>query len=569
MKVNQDKKYIPLKEVGKITGYASDYIGYLIRKRKIKGRKVYTNASWVITPEEIIKYCQKRKNLEVRDSSLLNKKYLSLKEAAKISGYSPDYIGWLIRAGKIAGRKIYAGISWQTTEEAIENYRRRKTKSQENLLFNLPSYLKLHLIPQRGNKVFGFGWRLALAVIIIFFLASGFAPLRFFQSSIVAITGPETKTVSFYNNQCIGDWKLPQNAEGSPNVGPGGDINSFSEANSAIYKTGPLILLCQDFKQLETITQEQVEEVTSTPEIIVEEATSTEEQQTTSTLPEATTTESTSTEATTTEATTTPGVMEEEATSTPPIQEEEATSTETTTTEATGEEISVGTTTTGVTSTEPESEPTSFFEKTKRFFGFRAYAQENTFSAKIKFSFAIGEKESDIIIEQPATATESESITSPPTSFWQKVKSFFGSLVIRVASIAKAEEEPVNPTENIEATFVQTQESSIDEEESVTTEIEATTTETTTEAITETLPNLDARIIIWWSLDGINWQQLVTLSDYPLSNFLNGGYFEYDAPFLKNWDDIKNLKIKFEGVVGGESNVTAYLDSVWVEVEYQ
>ena len=49
------------------------------------------------------------------------------------------------------------------------------------------------------------------------------------------------------------------------------------------------------------------------------------------------------------------------------------------------------------------------------------------------------------------------------------------------------------------------------------------------------------------------------------SNFI----FTFDAPFLKNWDDVKNLKIKFEGVVGGETKFIAYLDSVWVEVNYQ
>ncbi|NCO80146.1 hypothetical protein GW884_02555, partial [Candidatus Falkowbacteria bacterium] len=95
------------------------------------------------------------------------------------------------------------------------------------------------------------------------------------------------------------------------------------------------------------------------------------------------------------------------------------------------------------------------------------------------------------------------------------------------------------------------------------------------------LPNIDAKIIIWYSLDGENpegepsapygagWQKLDEISNYPLSNLLNGGYFSYEAPFLKNWDDIKNLKIKFEGVAGGETNFVAYLDSVWVEVNYQ
>jgi hypothetical protein len=92
----------------------------------------------------------------------------------------------------------------------------------------------------------------------------------------------------------------------------------------------------------------------------------------------------------------------------------------------------------------------------------------------------------------------------------------------------------------------------------------------TVEAKELSVPLIDpgTKIIIWWSLDGQNWQKLDTISDYLLSNAQNSGYFEYDAPFLKNWEDIKNLKIKFEGVIGGENNLTAYLDSLWLEVDY-
>ena len=57
-------------------------------------------------------------------------KYISLKEAGKISGYAPDYIGWLIRNGKIRGRKVYSGFSWQTTEKALRNYQRNYKKKQ-------------------------------------------------------------------------------------------------------------------------------------------------------------------------------------------------------------------------------------------------------------------------------------------------------------------------------------------------------------------------------------------------------------------------------------------------------
>ncbi len=42
----------------------------------------------------------------------------------------------------------------------------------------------------------------------------------------------------------------------------------------------------------------------------------------------------------------------------------------------------------------------------------------------------------------------------------------------------------------------------------------------------------------------------------------------YDASFLKSWEDVKNLKIKFEGVIGGETKFIAYLIACG-EVEYQ
>ena len=60
----------------------------------------------------------------------MKEKYISLKQAAKISGYAPDYIGWLIRNGKIKGRKVYSDFSWQTTEKALRNYQKNNKKRQ-------------------------------------------------------------------------------------------------------------------------------------------------------------------------------------------------------------------------------------------------------------------------------------------------------------------------------------------------------------------------------------------------------------------------------------------------------
>jgi excisionase family DNA binding protein len=47
-------------------------------------------------------------------------KYISLKQAAEISGYHQDYLGQLIRKGKIKGKKI--GRDWFILEEEIKKF---------------------------------------------------------------------------------------------------------------------------------------------------------------------------------------------------------------------------------------------------------------------------------------------------------------------------------------------------------------------------------------------------------------------------------------------------------------
>ncbi len=66
-----------------------------------------------------------------------HKKYITLKEAAQLSGYSPDYIGQLIRRGKIAGKQIYFNVAWVTTEEEINRYlQEKKEKRAEEFNFS-------------------------------------------------------------------------------------------------------------------------------------------------------------------------------------------------------------------------------------------------------------------------------------------------------------------------------------------------------------------------------------------------------------------------------------------------
>jgi len=50
----------------------------------------------------------------------MTEKIISLKEAAENSGYHPDYLGSLIRSGKLEGKKI--GRNWFTTEKAVNDF---------------------------------------------------------------------------------------------------------------------------------------------------------------------------------------------------------------------------------------------------------------------------------------------------------------------------------------------------------------------------------------------------------------------------------------------------------------
>ncbi len=63
----------------------------------------------------------------------IEKGLISLKEAASISGYSADYIGQLIRAGKISGKQVYCNVQWMTTAEAVMDYKAKGSTGQEKV----------------------------------------------------------------------------------------------------------------------------------------------------------------------------------------------------------------------------------------------------------------------------------------------------------------------------------------------------------------------------------------------------------------------------------------------------
>lgn len=61
----------------------------------------------------------------------MSEKFITLKEAGELSGYSSDYIGQLIRKGKLSGQQVYSSVAWVTTQEALLEYMEGKQKTKK------------------------------------------------------------------------------------------------------------------------------------------------------------------------------------------------------------------------------------------------------------------------------------------------------------------------------------------------------------------------------------------------------------------------------------------------------
>lgn len=115
--------------------------------------------------------------------------YITLKEASERFGYAPDYIGQLIRKGKIEGKQVYANVAWVTTEEAMEAYkavagekRAAKAEAQSSRSFSamFAEYISgfaVRLFSPRMTRVIALLLRsvlvlLVLVLVVAFYLLS-------------------------------------------------------------------------------------------------------------------------------------------------------------------------------------------------------------------------------------------------------------------------------------------------------------------------------------------------------------------------------------------------------------
>lgn len=110
----------------------------------------------------------------------MKENYITLKEAAEVSGYSSDYIGQLIRQGKLPAKKIYSNIAWLTTEDAVLKYI-DKVEARGNLASKVIDkstqvgrLIKINLDPFRMYKFLSYlGILIAgLLFLIIFYIFS-------------------------------------------------------------------------------------------------------------------------------------------------------------------------------------------------------------------------------------------------------------------------------------------------------------------------------------------------------------------------------------------------------------
>lgn len=67
-------------------------------------------------------------NLGMDELTIDDKKYISSKRAAKLTGYAKDYIGQLCREGRVPARLV--GRTWYVLESAVEDHRFGQKKSE-------------------------------------------------------------------------------------------------------------------------------------------------------------------------------------------------------------------------------------------------------------------------------------------------------------------------------------------------------------------------------------------------------------------------------------------------------
>lgn len=103
--------------------------------------------------------------LEIKDKMDQNgtggEKLITLKQAAELTGYAPDYVGQLIRKGRLYGKQVYRDVVWMTTEKAVQDYINGENSVQK---------AKTNFLTARVFKILSWALYGVLGILIIFFI---------------------------------------------------------------------------------------------------------------------------------------------------------------------------------------------------------------------------------------------------------------------------------------------------------------------------------------------------------------------------------------------------------------
>ncbi len=119
--------------------------------------------------------------------------YINLKEAARISGYAPDYVGQLIRKGKISGKRIYTNVAWVTTKDAVLGYLKQSHEGESAPKGHNSRRARLEFENIFENKKFLKAFRagvyallaiVLLAAILLFYVFSSVMEKKFSDQAI-------------------------------------------------------------------------------------------------------------------------------------------------------------------------------------------------------------------------------------------------------------------------------------------------------------------------------------------------------------------------------------------------
>ena len=95
---------------------------------------------------------------------------ITLKEAAELTGYSSDYIGQLIRSGKLSGKQVFTNVAWMTTREAVFDYAQRDKKNMSSHSTQKKNYAEYFHSPDFFVKLYTYSGWTVVVVLLLFVL---------------------------------------------------------------------------------------------------------------------------------------------------------------------------------------------------------------------------------------------------------------------------------------------------------------------------------------------------------------------------------------------------------------